>query len=71
MKTKINRDTCIACGNCYALCPEVYESDDDGIAYCHLDNNAFSDKNVPLEVESQVIDALECCPTGSVIVEKE
>ncbi|WEU39842.1 MAG: ferredoxin [Candidatus Odinarchaeum yellowstonii] len=27
---KVNRELCIACGSCYSVCPEVYESDDEG-----------------------------------------
>lgn len=42
MKTTINRETCIACGNCYAICPEVYDCDEDGLALCHIDNNTFT-----------------------------
>ncbi len=69
MKTYINRETCIACGNCYAICPDIYDCDEDGIAYCKLDNNKFT-KEVPVEFEGQVIDSYECCPTESVVVAK-
>lgn len=68
MKSRINRDTCIACGNCYAICPEVYDCDEDGIAYCILDNNAMT-KDIDSSLYKSVIDAFECCPTGSVVVE--
>lgn len=29
IKIKINRDTCIGCGACAALCPDVFEVGDD------------------------------------------
>lgn len=30
MKPKVNKDTCIGCGICPALCPEVFSMTDDG-----------------------------------------
>lgn len=27
---KINKEDCISCGNCTAVCPEVFEIQDDG-----------------------------------------
>ncbi len=30
MKVKINKDTCVMCGSCVAICPEVFEMKDDG-----------------------------------------
>lgn len=29
---KIDREGCIACGSCYALCPKVFEDDGPGTA---------------------------------------
>lgn len=66
MYTKINKETCIACGNCYSICPEVYDCDEDGIAYSKLGEY---DK-VPRELEKNVVDCFECCPTESVKIIK-
>ena len=44
MKTKVVRDNCIACGNCNAICPDIYDYDEDGIAYCHIDNNEMTEE---------------------------
>ncbi|MFX0097697.1 MAG: ferredoxin [Candidatus Hodarchaeota archaeon] len=30
ISVKIDMDSCIACGVCYALCGDVYETDDEG-----------------------------------------
>ncbi|ERK59564.1 putative ferredoxin [Gemella bergeri ATCC 700627] len=69
MKTKINREDCIACGNCSAICPDVYDYDEDGIAFCHIDNNSMS-AIIPEKYESLIKEACENCPTESVIVEE-
>ena len=31
MKVNIDRNTCIGCGACQAICNDVFEYDDDGI----------------------------------------
>ncbi len=37
--TIVDQDTCIACGACGAAAPDIYDYDDDGIAYVILDEN--------------------------------
>ncbi len=69
MKTHINRETCVGCGACYSICPEVYDCDEDGIAFCHIDDNSNT-KIISTELQQSVLDCSEVCPTGSVIVEK-
>ena len=32
MKVKVNKDACIGCGACAAICPDVFEIDDDGLS---------------------------------------
>ena len=32
MKVKVNRDSCIGCGACAAICDEVFEIDDEGLS---------------------------------------
>ena len=68
--TKINRDTCIACGACGAVCPEVYANDDEGYAYVSLDDNCGITE-IPEEFEEDVLEAMGDCPTGSVQVEDQ
>ena len=31
MEVKVNKDACIGCGACQAVCPEVFELDDDDL----------------------------------------
>jgi ferredoxin len=32
MKVRIDHDECIACGACYADCPEFFEENEDGMS---------------------------------------
>ncbi|ENH97368.1 ferredoxin [Gracilibacillus halophilus YIM-C55.5] len=68
--TWIVQDTCIACGVCGACAPEVFDYDDEGIAYGYHDNNRG---NTPIanDMIEEVQDAEESCPTGSVQISKK
>ena len=70
MKTKIIREDCIACGNCNAIRPEVYDYDEDGIAYCVLDDNTMNEE-VAEKYRSLVQEAQVNCPTEAVYVEED
>ena len=37
--TIVDMDTCIACGACGAAAPDIYDYDDEGIAFVILDDN--------------------------------
>ncbi len=63
--TIINQDTCIACGACGAAAPDIYDFDDEGIAFVLLDDNKGTCK-VPEEQWDEMSDAFEDCPTDSV-----
>ena len=70
MKTKIIREDCIACGNCNAICPDIYDYDEDGIAYCIIDDNKMT-KEVAEKYHSLVLEAKVNCPTEAVFVEED
>ena len=59
MKLQVNKDLCIGCGACQAVCPNVFEIVDDGLAHSMVDI-------VPEDVEEDAIDAKEGCPTGAI-----
>ncbi len=59
MKLKVNKDLCIGCGACQAVCPEVFEIEDDGLAGVIVDE-------VNEELKEDAIDAKEGCPTGAI-----
>ncbi|SDQ53643.1 ferredoxin [Virgibacillus salinus] len=63
--TIVDKETCIACGACGAAAPDIYDYDDEGIAYVVLDENE-GNVEVPDVLEEDMIDAYEGCPTDSI-----
>lgn len=57
-KVRIDRDTCIGCGLCVSVMPEVFEFDDEGKAHVHTQ-----------PAEGVSVDVANDCPTGAIIVE--
>ncbi|BAB05324.1 ferredoxin [Halalkalibacterium halodurans] len=68
--TIVDKDTCIACGACGAAAPDIYDYDDEGIAFVTLDDNEGT-VEVPDELLEDMIDAQEGCPTDSIKVADE
>ncbi len=60
MKFKVDKDTCIGCGACEAICDEVFEITDDGYAV------AKDEKITDDEVKEKAISAMEGCPTEAI-----
>ena len=62
MRAFVDKDTCIGCGLCPDICPEVFEMDDDGKAI-----------SKDIELEGDVLDAAkdaeEQCPVIAIKVE--
>ncbi len=69
MKIKVNKDLCIGCGACQAICPEVFEFSDEGYAVTKEDNNEL--ETLENDVKEEAVDALEGCPTGAIFKEEE
>ena len=64
MKVVVNRDNCIGCGACEAICPEVFQIDDEGLSTVVCDDNAKMDENT-------VKNAAEGCPTSAIEISEE
>ena len=62
MKANVDKDTCIGCGACPSICPEVFSMDDDGLAV------AISDE-VSAELEDLAAEAQDSCPVSAITVE--
>lgn len=60
MKARVDKDTCIGCGLCPSICPEVFELGDDGYAYAKVDSIEDSLKDDAREAaDSCPVDAIE------------
>ncbi|MFC0471268.1 ferredoxin [Halalkalibacter kiskunsagensis] len=68
--TMVDKETCIACGACGAVAPEIFDYDEEGLAEVILDNNTGT-QQVSDDLEDDLIDAEEGCPTESIKVENE
>ena len=62
MKAHVDHDTCIGCGVCPSVCPEVFEMRDDGLSHVIVDT-------VPAGSEDAAKDAEESCPVDAITVE--
>lgn len=68
--TIVDKETCIACGACGASAPDIYDYDDEGIAYVTLDDNQGI-VEIPDVLVDDMMDAFEGCPTDSIKVAEE
>lgn len=68
-KIKIEREKCIGCGSCVAVCPKYFEIIEDGKS--HIKN---SEKKAVEELEVPKVEcaeqAAEICPAQCIHVEK-
>lgn len=60
MKFKVNKDACIGCGACQAICEDVFEITDDG--YATAKDVEVTDE----EIKEDAISAMEGCPTSAI-----
>ncbi|MDP9742580.1 UNVERIFIED_ORG: ferredoxin [Bacillus sp. B2I3] len=63
--TVVDQETCIACG---AAAPEIFDYNDEGVAFVILDENEGT-AEVPEGFFDDLGDAVEGCPTDSIKVE--
>lgn len=66
----VDKDTCIACGACGAAAPDIFDYDDDGIAFNTLDDNQGI-VEIPEILHDDMQDAFEGCPTESIKIAEE
>ncbi len=62
MKAIVDKETCIGCGLCPSICPEVFDMEDDGKAAAVVDE-------VPAGSEGSAQEAADSCPVDAISVE--
>ena len=68
-KINVNKEVCIGCGACQAICPEVFEIGDEGLATVKEENKDF--EKLTEEVKETATDAKENCPVQAIKIENE
>lgn len=61
MKANVDKDTCISCGLCPSICPEVFEMQEDSKA-------GVKANPVPKDSEDSAKEAEENCPVDAIDV---
>lgn len=62
---EVDKDKCIGCGACQAICEEVFEIKDDGFA------EAVKEEIKDEKIKEDAIDAMEGCPTSAISEKKD
>ena len=73
LKVRVDQDTCTACELCYDRIPEIFKNAGDGIAdvvEVHIEDGDERWMNVPENLEGDVQEVADECPSGSIIVEE-
>lgn len=65
MKFEVDKEACICCGACQAICEDVFEIVDAG--YAVAKNIEVTDK----KIKEDAISAMEGCPTSAIHEKKE
>ncbi|MFG6116077.1 ferredoxin [Halobacillus sp. MO56] len=63
----IDREACIGCGSCEAIAPDIFELDEETLAFVKLDQNRGS-SSIPLDKVEALEEAVEDCPTEAIRV---
>lgn len=59
MKVIVNKDSCIGCGACAAICEDVFEIGDDGLC-------TVKAEEVPADKVDGAKEAIASCPTAAI-----
>ena len=73
-KIILNKEECIACGSCAALCPDFWEMPEEGDMKINLKGSKKNEETGEGELEGKEIacnqDAVDCCPVQCIKIEK-
>lgn len=63
MKASVNQDTCISCGVCVSMCPDVFQFNDDEKSHAIVDC-------VPDNLQDDAVGARDACPVDAIDIEE-
>lgn len=66
--TIVSQESCIACGACSSVAPDIFAHNEDGTAYVVFGNN-LGNEPIPEILESDLQDAFDSCPSESIIIQ--
>lgn len=66
MKFEVDKNSCICCGACHAICEDVFEINDEE-GYAVAKDIEITDE----ETKNKAIDAMSGCPTLAIHEKKE
>ncbi|WP_158738080.1 ferredoxin [Alteribacillus sp. YIM 98480] len=66
----VDKDSCIACGACNCVAPEIFDYDDEGISLNILDDNQ-GNIEVPEKFYEDLEEAEEGCPVQCIKVAEQ
>lgn len=70
-KIKLEREKCIGCGTCSALCPKYFELKDDGkSSIIGAQRNQAGNDELETEKIECAESAAEACPTQCIFIER-
>ena len=62
MIAKVDESTCIGCGACPSICPEIFQMNDEGLAEAYVNP-------VPSSLEASAKEAADGCPVEAIHIE--
>ena len=68
-KIKLEREKCIGCGSCHAVCPKYFELQEDGKSHI-IGANKQETEELEVEKVECAVSAAEMCPVQCIHVEK-
>lgn len=65
MKAIVNKDTCIGCGLCASICPEIYNLDDE-------EGKAEAiDEEIDESLVDEAVEARDSCPVEAIDIKED
>ncbi|BBL45853.1 ferredoxin [Nanobdella aerobiophila] len=64
MRVRVDKNTCIGCGTCIAIAPEIFDFDKDGKSINKIEE--IEDEKLIEEARDSKI----ACPTGSIFLDE-